>query len=166
LRPTTSEQLAEAAIEHDAAMAVSQDPMMTHTATPPHTEAMTPPTDGAVFVPRRQGATSLIGSPAGRDHASSLFAPPQKIATTSAPPPRPASSEPHRSLFGRVTGVLGFRHIAEPEVQTEAAASTESALPSEQVGPTVRQTTAEDIGIGIPKFLLRQTSGAAAPHRR
>jgi hypothetical protein len=32
--------------------------------------------------------------------------------------------------------------------------------------PTVRQTTAEDIGIGIPKFLLRQTSGAAAPPRR
>jgi hypothetical protein len=36
----------------------------------------------------------------------------------------------------------------------------------EQMRPTVRQTTAEDIGIGIPKFLLRQTSGAAAPPRR
>jgi hypothetical protein len=172
LRATTSEQIAAAHIDLGAAREpmLAQDPMTAHGAMSPRTDPVMGPADEPVVAPRQQAAPSPTlspaGSPTGRGQPNSLFAPAQKIATVSAPPPRPATSEPHRSLFGRVTGVLGFRHIAEPDVRTEAAASAETAPASEQVGPTVRQTTAEDIGIGIPKFLLRQTSGAAAPQRR
>ena len=172
LRATTSEQITEVLIHLGAAPEpmLAQDPMTAHGAMSPRTEPVMGPADEPVVAPRQQAAPSPTlspaGSPTGRGQPNSLFAPAQKIATVSASPPRAATSEPHRSLFGRVTGVLGFRHIAEPDVRTEAAASAEIAPASEQVGPTVRQTTAEDIGIGIPKFLLRQTSGAAAPQRR
>ncbi len=176
LRATASEQLAPVFIEQDAgaAAAALQDPMMAHSTSLPYAEPVTVPADDAVVGTHHQAAPSptispggsRTLSPAGRGQANSLFAPAQKIASVSAPAPRPASAEPHRSLFGRVTGVLGFRHIPEPEIQSEPAVSVESAPASEPVGPTVRQTTAEDIGIGIPKFLLRQTSGAIAPQRR
>jgi hypothetical protein len=62
--------------------------------------------------------------------------------------------------------LFGFRHAVEPEVQVPPPAVQMHEPAGEQMRPTVRQTTAEDIGIGIPKFLLRQTSGAAAPSRR
>ena len=87
---------------------------------------------------------------------------------TSRPPtpPQPAGAEPSRSLFGRVTGVLGFRQTAEPDIRVPPAAPLEIEPIIEPVRPTVRQTTAEETGIGIPKFLLRQTSGATTPPRR
>jgi cell division protein FtsZ len=101
---------------------------------------------------------------------SSLFVPAE--ATVSRAPDGPAqhiasSAEPPRSLFGKVTGALGFRPTVEPEAPRQPAESAPVSEPaSEPARPTVRQTTAEDIGIGIPKFLLRQTSGAATPTRR
>jgi hypothetical protein len=111
---------------------------------------------------------------AARTQSSSLFAPAQPMSALSqapgAPAPQaPSHTEPHRSLFGRVTGVLGFRHASDPtpraqQAQPQPSPAAEPA--SEQARPTVRQTTAEDIGIGIPKFLLRQTSATAAPQRR
>ncbi len=184
LRATASEQLAVAPIELDAAPepVTLQEPAMAHDATPQRTEPVmasaSEPAGGAPHQPADPSPTpsptgsprmpSPAGSPTGRGQTSTLFAPAQPMATVSHAPdaPHPASAEPHRSLFGRVTGVLGFRHAAEPDVRAQPAASAEGAPTSEPVRPTVRQTTAEDIGIGIPKFLLRQTSGVAAPPRR
>jgi hypothetical protein len=89
------------------------------------------------------------------------------MATVSHSPSHATGAEQHRSqsLFGRVTGRLGFRQAAEPAAPPRAA-SPDLEPVSEPVRPTVRQTTAEDIGIGIPNFLLRQTSGTATPSRR
>ncbi len=122
-------------------------------------------------------AASHPGSPAGpartptqggRTPTSNLFAPAQeKMATASSTPDTAAPhAERHSSLFGLVTGVFGFRHTPQPDLRAQPDAASEVAPTIEQVRPTVRQTTAEDIGIGIPKFLLRQASGVAAPPRR
>ena len=103
----------------------------------------------------------------GRAQPSTLFASEQPMATVSHSPSHATGAEQHRSqsLFGRVTGRLGFRQAAEPAAPPRAA-SPDLEPVSEPVRPTVRQTTAEDIGIGIPNFLLRQTSGTATPSRR
>ena len=173
LRSTASEQLADPLMDLGAAPepVLAQDPPIIHAATSARTE---PAMADERPAPRPQAAPPQAAaprtqppaaSPDGRGQSSSLFAPPEKIGTlSSAPKPR---AEPHRSLFGRVTGVLGFRHVApEPDPQAEPVVPAEIVPASEPVGPTVRQTTAEDIGIGIPKFLLRQTSTATAPPRR
>ena len=181
LRATTSEQLAAAPMELGAASepVTLQEPAMLHDAAPQRAEPVMAPAGEPVGAPRQSAAPSPVPSPAGSPagparplspagHAqtSTLFAP-QPMATASrVPDTRAPSAEPHRSLFGRGTGVLGFRHAAEPDVRAQPATAPEVAPTSEPVRPTVRQTTAEDIGIGIPKFLLRQTSGMAAPPRR
>jgi cell division protein FtsZ len=129
----------------------------------------------AAYTPPRAGRVA---------QPSNLFAPAQPMATLSQEPEphAPHAAEPHKSLFGRVTGVLGFRQ-AEPAPRARAvqepardagrdlgrdpgreAVREPAPEPAHELArPTVRQTTAEDIGIGIPKFLLRQTSATAAP---
>jgi cell division protein FtsZ len=106
---------------------------------------------------------------AARSVSTGLFAPPPMAAASQPAEPAvaPASPETHRSLFGKVTGVFGFRHAAESPLTPQPPAP-EAVAPTapEPVRATVRQTTAEDIGIGIPKFLLRQTSGASGGPRR
>ena len=114
------------------------------------------------------GAPSPTAPPrGGRAPASTLFAPAEPKAAVSQPPAPHASGVElqSRSLFGRVTGRFGFRHAAEPEAPPPTATQEPQPV-AEPVRPTVRQTTAEDIGIGIPNFLLRQTSGTATSPRR
>jgi cell division protein FtsZ len=170
MRPATSELLADPPTDLDAApepvsdampprfepvVAASADPMAASR------QAADPAPTLAPTVPARTLSAT------GRAQASTLFAPAQPMATVSAMPDAPtARAETHRSLFGRMTGVFGFRQSAEPEACEQPTAPAEIAPTTEQVRPTVRQTTAEDIGIGIPKFLLRQTSGVTAPPRR
>jgi cell division protein FtsZ len=120
--------------------------------------------------PRQPGAGAARVLPpgvagSGRGQSSTLFAPPQRLAATGGAAEAP-HAEPRTSLFGRVTGVLGFRHGSEAVVRPEQNPAAVVEPAPEQARPTVRQTTAEDIGIGIPKFLLRQTSGTVAPPRR
>jgi cell division protein FtsZ len=106
---------------------------------------------------------------ATRSVATGLFAPPPMAAAShpAEPPAVSTSPETHRSLFGKVTGVFGFRHAADtPQTPQPPAPEAVVQTAVEPVRATVRQTTAEDIGIGIPKFLLRQTSGAGGGPRR
>ena len=180
LRAMASEQFAEAPMEigatadalledqataHDQAMAhgaASQraEPVMTHAAEPRQ-----PAAQGSAASHARPLSSGL--SAGGRSQTSTLFAPAQKLASASGLPDAAVPhAEPRTSLFGRVTGVLGFRHAPEPDARAQQAAAPVTEPAGEQVRPTVRQTTAEDIGIGIPKFLLRQTSGTATPPRR
>jgi cell division protein FtsZ len=188
MRATASEQLAPASMEFAAAAdALPQDPTLPQRFEPATTGfaepagearaasghmASAPPAGPHTLShggPARPQAPIVSATPApgGRGQGSTLFAPAQKLAPMSALPDAPAPhAEPHRSLFGLVTGVLGFRQAPEPDIRTQQAAAPSIEAASEQVRPTVRQTTAEDIGIGIPKFLLRQTSGTAAPPRR
>jgi cell division protein FtsZ len=102
-----------------------------------------------------------------RPQSSGLFASQEPMAPRgrAVEPPPPVPAEPHRSLFGKVTGVFGFRHT-EPAAAEPAAPEPAAPPAMEPARATVRQTTAEDIGIGIPKFLLRQTSGTTAAPRR
>jgi cell division protein FtsZ len=177
LRATASEQLAVSPMEFDAAAEVlPQDPPMPQDAPAQRVEpVMTPPVEQRQPAAQGSSGSHAPGSPGGaprpqspnvRGQGSTLFAPPQKLASASGPAAAPAPAEPHRSLFGLVTGVLGFRHAPEADVRTQPAEVPVTEAAGEQARPTVRQTTAEDIGIGIPKFLLRQTSGTAAPPRR
>jgi hypothetical protein len=131
------------------------------------------PRQQAVASPAAQSPTLSAGGPLNapprtvRGQSSGLFTPAQPIAATSRPSaPRAVSPEPSRSLFGLVTGVFGRRHAVGPDVQAPPPVAPVHEPAGEQMRPTVRQTTAEDIGIGIPNFLLRQTSGAVAPSRR
>ncbi len=190
LRATASEQFAAEPMDPGASgdPALMQDPLMGHDAAPQRVEpTLAPMTEQA---PRQPAAPSLgttaplaapsSATPSASSHSlnapprtargqpSGLFAPAQPAAPASrAPTSHVPSTEVARSLFGRVTGVFGFRQAAEPDIQPSPAAPVAHEPPAgEQMRPTVRQTTAEDIGIGIPKFLLRQTSGAAAPPRR
>ena len=177
LRATASEQLAVSPAEFGAtAEALLQDPPMPQDASPQRVEPVMAP----LAEPHHSAAQGAAGShtsgspggaprplsPNGRAQGSTLFAPAQKLASASGPAAAPAPAEPHRSLFGLVTGVLGFRHAPEADVRTQPVEAPVTEAAGEQARPTVRQTTAEDIGIGIPKFLLRQTSGTAAPPRR
>lgn len=76
----------------------------------------------------------------------------------------PEAAPPHesKSLFGRM---FNFRHTAEAE--TADRSPDRAVAPAQEAPqPTIRPATAEDLGIGIPKFLLRQTSGTGAPQRR
>jgi cell division protein FtsZ len=177
LRATASEQLAAAPMEFGATEDVLlQDPQVPHDAPAQRVEpVMTPlaephhsPAQGAAgsHTPGSAGGAPRPLSSNGRGQGSTLFAPPQKMASASVPAATSAPAEPHRSLFGLVTGVLGFRHAPEADVRAPVAEAPITEAAGEQARPTVRQTTAEDIGIGIPKFLLRQTSGTAAPPRR
>jgi hypothetical protein len=149
-------------VPHDAP-AQRVEPVMTPLAEPHHS-----PAQGAAgsHTPGSAGGAPRPLSSNGRGQGSTLFAPPQKMASASVPAATSAPAEPHRSLFGLVTGVLGFRHAPEADVRAPVAEAPITEAAGEQARPTVRQTTAEDIGIGIPKFLLRQTSGTAAPPRR
>jgi hypothetical protein len=181
LRATGSEQFAEEPTEFDAVSgpAMILEPMSTaHDNAPRRTEPVMSPMTEPMVTPRQQAAprqhmghSPAVPSPSApsrtaRTAASPLFASAQPMATMSQEAaPHAANTEPSRSLFGRVTGVLGFRHAAAPDVQAQAAAPAIEPA-SETARPTVRQTTAEDIGIGIPKFLLRQTSSAGASTRR
>jgi cell division protein FtsZ len=174
LRATASEQLAEPPMEAGTtADALLQDPPMAHDAAPQRVEpvmahaAEPRQPAGQVSAASHTRPLSATLSSGGRGQTSTLFAPAQKLASTSGPPDVPTShAEPHRSLFGRVTGVLGFRNAPQADARSQDSAAPAVEAASEQVRPTVRQTTAEDIGIGIPKFLLRQTSGTVAPPRR
>jgi cell division protein FtsZ len=173
LRATASEQLAVAPIEFGATEeVVLRDPPIPQDASAPRVEPHHPAAQGAA-------GSHTLGSPGGapggsprplspgsRAQGSTLFAPMQKLASASGPAAAPAHAEPHRSLFGLVTGALGFRHAPEADVRAQQAEAPVTEAAGEQARPTVRQTTAEDIGIGIPKFLLRQTSGTAATPRR
>jgi cell division protein FtsZ len=133
--------------------------------------------DEPVAIPRHAEPVTPIAAPPvsvaqprpARSAPSPLFAPQQPLAGNRPPeghaqPPSPV--EPYRSLFGRVTGAFGFRHAGEQPAPAPQAPDPIAQAPMEPARATVRQTTAEDIGIGIPKFLLRQTSGAAVPPRR
>jgi cell division protein FtsZ len=176
LRATASEQFAEVPMEPGAgADALVQDPPMSQDGTPYRAE----PVIASHGEPRQPAGQVPVGSHGGaprplsaalssgsRGQSSTLFAPAQKLAPASLPDAATPHAEPHRSLFGRVTGAFGFRQTPEPDVRAPQAAVPVVEPASEQARPTVRQTTAEDIGIGIPKFLLRQTSGAVAPPRR
>ncbi|HET6235598.1 MAG TPA: cell division protein FtsZ [Acetobacteraceae bacterium] len=191
LRSTASEQFAAEPMDPGASgdPALMQDPLMGHDAAPQRVEpTLAPMAEHAA--PRQPAAPSLgttapLAAPSSatqsasshslnapprtaRGQPSGLFAPAQPAAPASrAPTSHVPSTEVARSLFGRVTGVFGFRQAAEPDIHPSPAAPVAHEPPAgEQMRPTVRQTTAEDIGIGIPKFLLRQTSGAAAPPRR
>jgi hypothetical protein len=75
------------------------------------------------------------------------------------------AAEPSRSLFGKVTGALGLSRTPESDAALQAEVAAENDADSQQARATVRQTTPEDMGIGIPKFLLRQSSGVSAPTR-
>jgi cell division protein FtsZ len=178
-----SGQFAVEPIDLDAVSgpAMMHDPMSTaHDDAPRRMDPVMAPMAEPTGEPRQQAAprqhmghSSTAPSPTAptrtaRPQASTLFASAQPMATMShAPAPHAASGEPPRSLFGRVTGVLGFRHAAGGhDVQAQPAAAPAVEPASESARPTVRQTTAEDIGIGIPKFLLRQTSSTVAPSRR
>jgi cell division protein FtsZ len=191
LRATASEQFAIEPIDVDVVSGPVMMPeamSMAHEEAPRRAEPVMPAMSEPTGAPRPQAASRQHAghSPAApaqtltppaltppaltaparttRPQASTLFASAQP---TEAPPHAHATSaEPLRSLFGRVTGVLGFRNSAGHDVQAQPAAAPPIEPASEPARPTVRQTTAEDIGIGIPKFLLRQTSSAVAPPRR
>jgi cell division protein FtsZ len=170
LRATASEQFAVEALEHGADAMTMPDGMAMQDVPPQRIEPVMTP----AAPPRHQlGASPAAPSPTapprtGRTPSSTLFAPGQPMAASSraadAPPPHHAAERP-QSLFGRVTGVLGFRQAPEPELPARQAPAAAMEAAGEQMRPTVRQATPEDIGIGIPKFLLRQTSGVAAPRR-
>jgi cell division protein FtsZ len=171
LRATSSEQFVAEPTEDGAAPDLAQmpEPMTGHDLPQRVEPSMAPMIEQGGAAPLPSGAASGSAPPmrAARAQPSGLFAPVQPLAQPSrAPAPQAAGTEPPRSLFGRVTGVLGFRHSAQPEGAAAPPAEPVSEPAGEQLRPTVRQTTAEDIGIGIPKFLLRQTSGAAASSRR
>jgi cell division protein FtsZ len=174
LRAMASEQFAEVPMEFGAtADALPQDQAMAHDAASQRVEPVVthaaeprqPAAQGSAASHTRPPPPTL--SAGGRSQTSTLFAPAQKLASASGLPDAAVPhAEPRPSLFGRVTGVLGFRHASEPDIRTQQASTPVTEAAGEQARPTVRQTTAEDIGIGIPKFLLRQTSGTAVPPRR
>jgi cell division protein FtsZ len=181
-RGNTAEQRAVVPMDVDAAPepATLQDPALAHDIAPERVEPVMTRASDPMSAPRQQAApqaaTPVSAAPAQvaplpgasprttQTSANGLFAPAQPMAS-GRHAPMPHAAEPSRSLFGKVTGAL-FRHNPEPDAAPPPAAAPDSDTPSEQARPTVRQTTAEDIGIGIPKFLLRQTSGATAPPRR
>ncbi|MBB2169486.1 cell division protein FtsZ [Gluconacetobacter aggeris] len=66
-----------------------------------------------------------------------------------APEPQPAAQR--GSLFNIVTGVL--RRGATPAQDTQRA---EPALPEQEPSATVRQASADEVGLDIPAFLRRQ----------
>ncbi|GAA4480398.1 cell division protein FtsZ [Gluconacetobacter asukensis] len=66
-----------------------------------------------------------------------------------APEPQPAAQR--GSLFNIVTGVL--RRGATPAQETQRA---EPALPEQEPSATVRQASADEVGLDIPAFLRRQ----------
>ncbi len=180
LRATASEQLAVSAMElSSTAEVLLQDPLP-QDAPPQRVESvMTPAAEPHHSAAAGAAGSHTLGSAGGppggaprplssngRGQGSTLFAPPQKLASAGGPLAAPAPAEPHRSLFGLVTGVLGFRHAPEADVRAQPAEAPVTEGAGEQARPTVLQTSAEDIGIGIPKFLLRQTSGTVTPPRR
>jgi cell division protein FtsZ len=191
LRATASELLAAEPMDMGASpepapvrdQLAGHDPLIGRDAGPQRVEpTVAPMVEQTGGTPRQQAAASpaapspalSAGGPSlnapprtVRGQSSGLFTPPQPSATTGRPATSHAvSSEPSRSLFGLVTGVFGRRHAVGPDVQAPSPVAPVHEPAGEQMRPTVRQTTAEDIGIGIPNFLLRQTSGAVAPSRR
>jgi cell division protein FtsZ len=158
LRSSASEQFAAEPMVPDR----TPEPAIVAELTPPRAELepiiMQPPSPPPQVAPSPRPDT-------GRG----LFAAAQPMATSSQPPAAaaPSSAAPASdSLFRKVTGKLLFRHATE-HAPVEPPAAEQAPQPgSVPAQATVRQTTAEDIGIGIPKFLLRQTSGATAEPRR
>jgi cell division protein FtsZ len=158
MRTTSSEQLAPTSMTPE----LSADEVI-----PPQLEPMMPLVAEPIVAPPVATLQAPPPRTARAPSSSGLFASPEPMAPRGrvAEPPAPPSAEAHRSLFGKVTGVFGFRH-SEPQPAEPTAAAPAPPPAPEPVRATVRQTTAEDIGIGIPKFLLRQTSGTTATPRR
>jgi hypothetical protein len=83
----------------------------------------------------------------GRAQPSTLFASEQPMATVSHSPSHATGAEQHRSqsLFGRVTGRLGFRQAAEPAAPPRAA-SPDLARPRRR-GANVATATVRESGM-------------------
>ena len=163
----------------------AQDPLVGHDAAPQRVE----PTLAPMTEQRAPASTPLPSH-----GMSAPLATPSLPRQSPNAPPRTARGQPQRSVRAsaarrRQPAARRPRTCRAPRPRARcsagspvcsASARPRSPIPrsrraapvaheppaGEQMRPTVRQTTAEDIGIGIPKFLLRQTSGATAPPRR
>jgi cell division protein FtsZ len=94
---------------------------------------------------------------------SGLFAPQRGGAVAVPAESPPADTQPARSLFSTVTGVLGWRqpaqHGAAPQAQASKREQLAEAGQTESPRVSVRQASmSEEAGIEIPAFLRRQSS--------
>ena len=113
--------------------------------------------------PRPQPVRSAPGGGGQAGPRAGLFAP-QRAGTTAGPveEPPPDLGTP-RSLFGVVTGVLGWRQASQPgpTVPTQSSRRDRPAEAGQSDAPkvTVRPASiGDETGIEIPAFLRRQSS--------